>query len=284
MTLHLYTLSRDRPSDFKILKAIARIHFAAWMTLPLNQKIYYGAEKYQSTIIKKYLDVHTNSLQNEPACRLVVLMDDELEEETAGQEENPAGRSVNGEKQISEGPRGRVIAAIKYYIVPGEGPHPDSGTQEVIDNPNQPVHESPYENEALANAFVGPMVGARKNLMATLGSHLCVDNLYTDPSQQRRGAGGILMRHACKEADALGLPAMLESSPVGLKLYEGVGFRKAEVPGAEIWIDLKRWENGGDKGQKFEDDRLRVDPSRKDGWYLQIMMIRPAKMSDGGKP
>jgi len=72
---------------------------------------------------------------------------------------------------------------------------------------------------------------------------------------------------------------MLEASPAGMKAYKAVGFGKAEWPGAEIWIDLMRWENGGDKGQEFEDDRLRADPSRKDGWYAQIVMVRPAKAS-----
>jgi hypothetical protein len=62
-----------------------------------------------------------------------------------------------------------------------------------------------------------------------------------------------------------------------MKVYEAVGFKKAAWPGAEIWLDLKRWELGGDKGQEYEDDRLRTDASRKDGWYAQIVMVRPAK-------
>ncbi|KAJ9603278.1 hypothetical protein H2200_012056 [Cladophialophora chaetospira] len=264
MTLLLHTLTGDRAGDLRLVQAVARIHAAAWMTIPLMRHIYHKGESSYPIIIKKYIERHIFSLQNEPRCRVVVVIDDELVEDAI-------------EKDGKQSPHGRVIAAIKYYLVPGGGPHPDTGTQEVIDNPEQPAHESWYENEALSNAFVGPMVAARKHAMKTLGSHLVVDNLYTDPAHQRRGAGGILMRHACQEADDLGLPAMLEASPAGMKVYEAVGFRQADWPGAEIWIDLTRWENGGDKGQEFEEERLRADPSRKDGWYAQIVMIRPAK-------
>ncbi|EXJ62333.1 hypothetical protein A1O7_02767 [Cladophialophora yegresii CBS 114405] len=273
MTLHLYTLSPERVTDFKLLPAVARIHFAAWMTIELMQTAYYGPESSHPVITQKYLDRHTHSLQNERQCRFVVVVDDELKDEATPKHKE---RST-GTEQVSGRPRGRVIAAIKYYLVPAGGPHPDTGTQEVIDNPDQSVHGLTYENEALGNAFVGPMVAARKHAMKTLGAHMVIDFLYTDPAHQRRGAGGMLMRHACREADDLGLPTMLEASPAGMSVYGAFGFRKAEWPGAEIWIDLKRWDNGGDKGQEFEDERLEADPGRKNGWYVQIVMVRPAQ-------
>ena len=75
-----------------------------------------------------------------------------------------------------------------------------------------------------------------------------IDNLYTNPTRRRRGAGGMLMRRACREAYDRGLPAMLEASPAGMRLYEAVGSKQADWPGTEIWIDLRRWKNGGDKG------------------------------------
>ncbi len=237
------------------------------------QQIYYKGKSSYPTIIKKYVERHTHSLQNEDRCRLVVVIDNEL----AGDSVEAREQAANGKRDGSEDPPGRVIAAIKYYFVPGTGPHPDTGTQEVIDNPVQSVNGSSYENEALGNAFVGPMVAARKHAMENLGSHLVIDNLYTDPAHQRRGAGGMLMRHACQAAKELGLPAMLEASPAGMKVYESVGFENVDWPGAEIWIDLRRWENGGDKGQAFEDNRLRANPSRNDGWYAQIVMVRPSR-------
>jgi GNAT superfamily N-acetyltransferase len=252
------------------------------MTLELMQTVYYGPESSHPLITQKYLDRHTHSLRNEPQCRFVVAIDDELEDDAGPGDQG--GRT--GTDQDSERPRGRVIAAIKYYLVPEGDPHPDSGTQEVIDDPGQlkVVHGLTYENEALSNAFVGPLVDARRHGMKALGTHMLIDLLYTDPAHQRRGAGGMLMRHACREADDLGLPTMLEASPAGMSVYEAVGFRKTEWPGAEIWIDLKRWDNGGDKGQEFEDKRLVTDPRREDEWYAQIVMVRPAKApGDGGK-
>ena len=55
---------------------------------------------------------------------------------------------------------------------------------------------------------------------------------------------------------------MLEASPAGMKVYEAVGFKKIQRPDAEIWIYLKRWEDGGDKGQDFEDAALEGDSVR----------------------
>ena len=270
MTLHIYTPSRDRASDFKLLQSVAQIHFAAWMTIPLMQTIYHGPESSHPIIVQKYIDRHTNSLRSESSCWFVVVIDDALEEDIVYEAEQTTADSPRR-------PRGRVIAAIKYYIVPGNGPHPDTDTQDVIDNPQQAKRESWYENVALGNTFVEAMVGARKNAMRTFGPHLLIDNLYTDPSHHRRGAGGMLMRHACQHADDLGLPAMLEASPAGMKVYEAAGFRKIEGLGAEIWVDLKRWQDGGDKGQKFEDDRLKADPTRSDSWYAQVVMVRAAR-------
>ena len=131
------------------------------------QQIYYNGESSYSTIFKKYIERHTYSLQNEPRCRIVVVLDDALVDDIV--EEGDEG--ANGTGQGAELPRGRVIAAIKYYLVPGEGPHPDTRTQDIIDTPEQSVHGSSYENEALSNAFVGPMVAAHKHAMNAQGPH-----------------------------------------------------------------------------------------------------------------
>jgi GNAT superfamily N-acetyltransferase len=53
--------------------------------------------------------------------------------------------------------------------------------------------------------------------------------LHTDPAFQGRGAGGMLVEWGTKKADELGLPAYLESSPKGHRVYQRYGFRDVEV-------------------------------------------------------
>ncbi|KAI9781215.1 MAG: hypothetical protein M1835_004347 [Candelina submexicana] len=47
-------------------------------------------------------------------------------------------------------------------------------------------------------------------------------------SHQRRGAGEMLVRWGCEEADKLGLPAYVEASAAGHRLYESCGFEDRE--------------------------------------------------------
>ena len=216
---------------------------------------------------ENYIKQDTDAFHKETECHFTVVLDDELEEDNV--------------EESRDGPPGRIIAGLRYYRVPGSGPHPDEGTQSVVDNPGHSAPQSTYRNTALSNDYVRRLVAARMEAMRRLGDHIIVDNLYTDPKHHRRGAGGMLMQYACQVADSQGLPAMLEASPAGRSIYEAVGFRQVDWPDAEIWVDRIRWENGGDKGQEFEDERLRKDPSRSHGWYAQVVMVRPAKV--GGK-
>ncbi|KAF4972107.1 hypothetical protein FSARC_1247 [Fusarium sarcochroum] len=62
--------------------------------------------------------------------------------------------------------------------------------------------------------------------------------LHTDPKHQRRGAASLLLEWGLKEADRLGIPACLESSSQGRKLYEKFGFDEA----ATHTVDFSRWD------------------------------------------
>ena len=91
---------------------------------------------------------------NEPLCRFAVVIDDELQDDVVHKMEE------SNQKILA----GHVIAAMKYHVIPGDGPHPDTDTQDVIDNPQQPLKESLYEKVALSNVFVEVMVAARQNV------------------------------------------------------------------------------------------------------------------------
>lgn len=264
------------------MKAIARVHLAAWLMIPLMRTIMYQPELTNSTKRAGYLEGDTHALETEDQVRFVVVIDDALapddEDEDDGENEDP--------NEEGGRPKGRVIAAIKYYIVTATGPHPDSETQKEIDKLSASTDRdttpadkpSSYMNDALSDLFVAKLIAARQEATAVIGTHVLIDNLYTDPAHHRRGAGGMLMRVAVQHADELGWPSMLEASPLGMKVYESAGYEIQ--PGKDIWIDLKRWENGGDKGVEFSERRLAEVGGVKrieDGWYAQMIMVRPAR-------
>ncbi|RMZ75033.1 hypothetical protein DV737_g5486, partial [Chaetothyriales sp. CBS 132003] len=82
---------------------------------------------------------------------------------------------------------------------------------------------------------------------AKLGAHVSIDILATLPAYHGRGAGRALLEQVLGEADSLGLTSVLEASQEGLRLYRSVGFVEEEGEDG-IWVDLGRWEGGGDKG------------------------------------
>lgn len=53
-------------------------------------------------------------------------------------------------------------------------------------------------------------------------------NINVDPKHQKRGAGVLLVKWGLNEAQKLGLPAHLNGSPAGHKLYLQCGFRDLE--------------------------------------------------------
>lgn len=70
-----------------------------------------------------------------------------------------------------------------------------------------------------------------------------LQTLVTHPKHERRGAGSLLLKWGCEEADRKGVEAYLEASAVGVPLYERHGFKKVK----DITLDLKDF--GGN--QKF---------------------------------
>ncbi|KIX08139.1 uncharacterized protein Z518_02795 [Rhinocladiella mackenziei CBS 650.93] len=275
--LHLYPLSPHRKSDHAYLPAIARIHLAAWLTNPMMRTVFYGPASSHPEFIASNLQRHSKAFVEEydderNACRFAVVIDDAWRPD-------PEEESGKGGGDEDERPKGEVIAAIKYYLV-----NPNAPTSETASAPSSTAVRTwpPYSNGALASHFWSCLVHVRTRLTALLGPHVLVDNLYTDPVHHRRGAGGMLMQHACAEADAKGWPSMLEASPAGLGVYERVGFRRVIAEDVDqIWVDLKRWENGGDKGKEFSQKRLEEDGGRGDGWYAQVVMVRPATVAGG---
>ena len=72
-------------------------------------------------------------------------------------------------------------------------------------------------------------------------SHVDLHMLHADPAFQGRGAGGLLVEWSTKKADELGLPAYLEASPKGYRVYQHYGFKDLEV----IDFDLTKYGGSG---------------------------------------
>jgi GNAT superfamily N-acetyltransferase len=66
-------------------------------------------------------------------------------------------------------------------------------------------------------------------MLATSLINIDLHMLHADPAFQGRGAGGMLVEWGTKIADELGLPAYLESSPKGYRVYQRYGFKDLEV-------------------------------------------------------
>lgn len=293
------------------MRAIARINLDAWLMLAINEAIMWSPPRERAAYYhEKYVKGHTKSLKTEKDLRFAVVLDDELEAEDVEPGQTltsavgaapPAARASIVEGEVAP-LKGRVIAGIKYYLVAADGPHPDAGTQEIIDamdtrqeqgmtrlqDENAKGHQQPHlvaergmYNQSLEDHFVAGIVNARIHARSILGTHVLIDNLYTDPSHHRRGAGALLMKEATRYADELGLWSMLEASPAGRRLYEKCGFELQDDQ--TIWVDLKRWEDGVDRGAAFSEERLREnggEPTPENGWYALHVMFRPPQANN----
>ncbi|KAF2771517.1 acyl-CoA N-acyltransferase [Teratosphaeria nubilosa] len=65
-------------------------------------------------------------------------------------------------------------------------------------------------------------------------AYITLDILVVHPAFQRRGAGTQLLSWGCEQADKLGVPIVLESTPAGLSLYQRVGFKHVNVVAADM--------------------------------------------------
>lgn len=69
-----------------------------------------------------------------------------------------------------------------------------------------------------------------------------LNTLVVHPEHQRRGIGKMLMEDGLKEADRLGIQAVLGASKQGLGLYRKYGFTEFET------MEINLWEYEGGEG------------------------------------
>lgn len=115
------------------------------------------------------------------------------------------------------------------------------------------VYEKPRSMEEVEEGFVlrktfpEDNVDARREFMQGIWDsrrefmggqpHVILDTLICHPDHHRRGAGRMLMQWGLDKADELGLPAYLEASAAGVRLYQSVGFE----PQKELIFDATKY-------------------------------------------
>ncbi|KAF2089230.1 hypothetical protein K490DRAFT_63367 [Saccharata proteae CBS 121410] len=95
--------------------------------------------------------------------------------------------------------------------------------------PLTPFHVDWLEGEekAVSEQIMDKIMSQREEYMHG-HSHVLLSLLYTDPDFQRLGAGALLVKWGCELADHLMVPAWVEGTMAGHRLYEACGFRDVE--------------------------------------------------------
>ncbi|KAF2868459.1 acyl-CoA N-acyltransferase [Massariosphaeria phaeospora] len=123
-------------------------------------------------------------------------------------------------------------------------------TPEAAAAAERPVNVGAGTNKAACEAFFDGMAKRKKEIMGDR-PHIYLHMLHTDPKFQGRGAGGILLNWGTQEADKIGLPIYLESSPEAHRFYQKHGFEDIE----EFRVDFSQF-------------------SKEGKWHIAPLMIR----------
>ncbi|KAF1815908.1 acyl-CoA N-acyltransferase [Eremomyces bilateralis CBS 781.70] len=128
----------------------------------------------------------------------------------------------------------KAIVAVAYWEIRQE----ERPMEQFLEDTG-PVPIPPTAHPEAWEEFFGYLTHARRNVMGN-GPIAFLHLLTTHPDYQRRGAGAIIMKWGCEQADKYRVRAFLEASQKGKGLYEKFGFKEVE----RKVFDLSKW--GGD--------------------------------------
>ncbi|KAK2779607.1 GNAT family [Colletotrichum kahawae] len=141
--------------------------------------------------------------------------------------DDPLALRVEGlEKELREDPTVRFLKAVDTELQGDEAIvawAKFNSYPEGLPVPKPRVPPPGSNTEACTALFVG--IDKMRERLMTGKPCVYLHILVTDPKHQRRGAGLQLMTPLMQEAVRLGVPAYLESSVPGHRLYQKAGFR-----------------------------------------------------------
>jgi GNAT superfamily N-acetyltransferase len=143
----------------------------------------------------------------------------------------------NDTGEIIAGARWRYVGPKNEETDPETGRVKDRTWEEVEEGLNEPHTHYPETNVAGLEALF-KLFGEQKREILGTRPYFVLDTLVTHPNHHRRGAGGLLVAWGCEQADAKGVEAYLEASPMGKPLYARFGFEEVRT----VRLDM------GDKG------------------------------------
>lgn len=148
---------------------------------------------------------------------------------------------------------GRVIGLARWYL---------------YDSPSTPQAHSTSRfpeggNAALGEYFFSSMRQTREKHMQGQ-PYVYLRTMAVLPEFSRRGIGAGLLQRCLKHADARGLKAWVEASPVGLGLYRKFGWEEVE----RLEIPLEEW--GGKEGQRITMTYMLREPKRNGTMGLEV--------------
>ncbi|KAI9832414.1 MAG: hypothetical protein M1819_004403 [Sarea resinae] len=122
--------------------------------------------------------------------------------------------------KVTDDDTGALVAGAKWFVYEDEAKRHEGHVN--VDW----VGEEGSKERAWAQEVMDQFVGRRARRMK--GKHALLDLCFCAPTHQARGAGSLLVSWGCRTADSLNIPAFVEASMPGQRLYEKHGFVATE--------------------------------------------------------
>ncbi len=117
---------------------------------------------------------------------------------------------------------GKIIGMAKWNIHTGD--IPDFTKEDSERKAAKGLWNDEFEDAYVNELIDGFMIERRAALVRNGGRMVGLDILTVDPSCQRQGAGGVLVKWGLEKADEMGVETVVESSVYGKGLYLKNGF------------------------------------------------------------
>lgn len=118
-------------------------------------------------------------------------------------------------------PMRRIAGVAHWHFYPEERSDAELTAEENEEDPDK--EPSPGMNKAFTDQFFSDIEKFRRQNMGGK-PYVLLHMLAVRPEYHRRGIGGMHLAWGNEQADKLGLPLYLESSPIGRPLYERYGY------------------------------------------------------------